>query len=155
MCWRTPRTNGEGIQRGIDSGHSYHLSCVIDIQSSTIESRTQCAEVDDFIVFPQNRMLLWVPRLRIDFRSARASGSPTASIDRRCVAEVHARKRTQISKDSVLPSETVVKEAVLVAAVWRVGIVYRGIRPAHNYSRIVDELSKSGVIDIPVSGRTA
>ena len=100
-------------------------------------------------------MLLWVPRLRIDFRSARASGSPTASIDRGCVAEVHARKRTQISKDSVLPSETVVKEAVLVAAVWRVGIVYRAIRPAHNYSRIVDELSKSGVIDIPVSGRTA
>src|SRR5438477_12207701 len=155
MGWRTPRTNGEGIQRGIDSGHSYHLSCVIDSQSSTVESRTQCAQIDDLSAFPHNCMLLWVPRLRIDFRCARASGSPTASIDRGCVAKVHARKRTQISKDSVLPSKAVVKEAVWVAAVWRVGIVYRGIRPAHDYCRIVNELGIFGVIDIPVSGRTS
>src|SRR5438094_1963746 len=122
MCWRTPSTNGEGIRRCIDSGHSYHLSCVIDIQSSTIESRTQCAEVDDFIVFPQNRMLLWVPRLRIDFRSARASGSPTASIDRGCVAEVHARRRTQFIKDPSRQPETVAREPALVAEFGAVGI---------------------------------
>src|SRR5438309_10164781 len=155
MRWRAPGTKGEGIDCGIDSGHSYHFSRVIDSQSSTVESRTQCAQIDDLSAFPHNRMLLWVPRLRIDFRCARASGSPTASIDRGCVAKVHARKRAQVSKNSVLPSEGVRKEAVKVAAVWRVGIVYRGIRPAHNYSRIVNELGKSGTIDIPVSSRPA
>src|SRR5438445_10380989 len=112
MCWRTPRTNGERIQRGIDGGHSYHFSHVIDSQSSTVESRTQRAEIDDFIVFPQNRMLLRVTGLRIDFRSARAPSRPATRIDRGCVAKVHARKRTQISEDSVLPSEGVRKEAV-------------------------------------------
>ena len=154
MRWRAPGTDGEGIQRGIDSSHSYHLSRVIDGQSSTVESRTKCAEIDDFNAFPQNRMLLWVPSLRVDFRSARASCCPATRIDRGRVAKVHARERTQISKDSVLPAECMGKEAVCVAAVWRVRIVYRTIRPAYNYSRIINKLSTFRAIDIPVSGRT-
>jgi len=98
-------------------------------------------------------MLLWVPGLRINYRSAGASSSPTTRIDRGRVAKVHAGERTQISKDSVLPPECMGKEAVSVAAVWRIGIVYRAIRPAHNHPRIINELGKSGIIDIPVSGR--
>ena len=99
-------------------------------------------------------MLLWVPSLRVDFRSARASCCPATRIDRGRVAKVHARERTQISKDSVLPAECMGKEAVCVAAVWRVRIVYRTIRPAYNYSRIINKLSTFRAIDIPVSGRT-
>src|SRR5713226_4033757 len=94
-------------------------------------------------------MFRWLPFQRIEFRSEGASCGPATRIDRGCMAKVHARKRTKVCNNAVLPPKGVDEEAIRAPRCC--GIVYRRIRPAHNDSRIINELSQSGAINLPNS----
>src|SRR5436309_12586318 len=101
----------ERIGHDVDSRYPHHLTAIIHLKRNAVQPFAERSQIHNLVFLPEHSMVDPRPSRRIDLPSFRASRDPAPRIDPADIAAIAAGKRTEIGKDTFVPSKHVGNEA--------------------------------------------